>query len=71
MAGRRSAFQRGASPRRAAQYDYGSKQRLKRIRLRGNSSLEFWIFVIGLVLILLIAVPWLVTHPPQHQHHAE
>jgi hypothetical protein len=29
-------------------------------------SLEFWIFVIGLVLILSIAVPWFATHPPQH-----
>jgi hypothetical protein len=71
MSGRRSAFHRGASPRRAAQYDRGSKQRLKRIRIRQNSSLEVWIFVIGLVLILLIALPWFATHPPQHHHHAE
>jgi hypothetical protein len=66
MAGRRSPFQRGATPRRAGRYDRGSKQRLKRIRLRGNSSLEFWIFVIGIVLILLIAWPWFAAHPPQH-----
>jgi hypothetical protein len=71
MAGRRSAFEKGASPQCGAQYARGSKQRLKRIRFRGNSSLEFWIFVIGLVIILVIAVPWFATHPPKHQHHAE
>jgi len=71
MAGRRLALQRGASPRRAARYDHGSKRRLERIRLRGNLSLEFWIFVIGIVLILLIAWPWFATHAPQHLPHAE
>jgi hypothetical protein len=39
--------------------------------MRGNSSIELWIFVIGIVLILLIAWPWFASHPPQHQHHAE
>jgi hypothetical protein len=65
------AAYRLSSARRAARYDRGSKQRLRRIRMRGNWSLEIWIFVIALVLILLIALPWLASHPPQHHHHAE
>ena len=61
------AAYRRSSVRRAARYDRGSKQRLSRIRMRGNSSLAFWVFVVGILLILFVAVPWFATHRP-HQH---
>jgi hypothetical protein len=56
-----------SSARRAARYDRGSKQRVRRIRIRGNSSLAFWIFVVGILLILFVAVPWFASHAPPHQ----
>jgi hypothetical protein len=38
--------------------------------MRGNASVAFWIFVVGILFILFAAVPWFATHPPPH-HHAE
>jgi len=46
----------------------GSKKRLKRITLRGNWSLDLWIFIVILALGLFILLPWLIRHPPP-QHH--
>jgi hypothetical protein len=37
-----------------------------RITLRGNWSLEVLIFVAWLLFALLVLVPWLVRHPPEH-----
>jgi hypothetical protein len=62
------ASYRLANRRRAARYDHGSKRRIRRIRIRGNSSLAFWIFVVGLLLILFVAVPWFATHTPERHH---
>jgi hypothetical protein len=71
MAASHSAFQRRASTRRALRHGRGSKQRLKRITMRGHSSTAFWIFVVGILLILFVAVPWFATHPTRHEHHAK
>jgi hypothetical protein len=60
-----------SSARRAARYDRGSKQRLRRIRIRGNSSLAFWIFVVGILLILFGAVPWFASHAPQQHEQTD
>jgi hypothetical protein len=46
----------------------GSRRRLRRIRLRGNSSTLFWIFVIVFLLTLFVLVPWLVQHPLRPLH---
>jgi hypothetical protein len=65
------AAYRLSSARRAARYDRGSKQRLERIRLRGNASLAFWVFVVGILLILLVGVPWFARHPPHQPQQTE
>jgi hypothetical protein len=41
----------------------GSRKRLRRIRFRENTSPEFWVAVAVLLFLLLIVLPWLVTHP--------
>jgi len=41
----------------------GSKYRIRRIKLRGNSSPGMWIFL-GIVAVALFALmPWLIGHP--------
>jgi hypothetical protein len=42
----------------------GSRKRLRQIGLRGNWSVEFWLFVVFLILALFVAVPWLIRQPP-------
>lgn len=37
----------------------GSRQRLRRIRLRGNGSLELWLLVLWVAFVLLVVVPWM------------
>jgi hypothetical protein len=46
----------------------GSKRRLKRITLRGNWSVEFWVFVLAILIALFVLVPWLINHPIGHHH---
>jgi hypothetical protein len=40
----------------------GSKRRLRRIRLRGNSSLAIWVFIAVVLFGLCVALPWLILH---------
>jgi len=40
----------------------GSRKRVERIRWRGNNSPEMWIFVILLVFLLTVVVPWMMNH---------
>jgi hypothetical protein len=46
----------------------GSRKRLRRIRLQGNWSVEFWLFVLVMLVALFVLVPWLIRHPPSHHH---
>ena len=41
---------------------------MKRIAFRGNWSIELVLFVVWLLFCLLVLVPWLVRHPPEHGH---
>ena len=54
---------------RARKYRRGSRRRLQRIHFRGNWSREAIIFVLSMLLILTVIVPWLVHHaldePPE------
>jgi hypothetical protein len=36
--------------------------------MRGNWSVEFWLFVVFLLVALFVLVPWLIQHPPSHHH---
>jgi hypothetical protein len=53
---------------RPARIYRGSRRRLKRLTLRGNWSPELLLFVAWLLFCLLVLVPWLVRHPPEHGH---
>jgi hypothetical protein len=48
----------------------GSCKRIRRIKWREQTSVEFWVFVVLVALMLIVGVPWLVWHPMEHQHHA-
>ena len=62
-------------PARLLGYDRGSRKRLNRIRLRGNWSIELWIFVAIMAFMLIVGVPWLIRHPmvdpDAHHTHQE
>jgi hypothetical protein len=56
----------GGSAGRPAKIYRGSRRRLKRIAFRGNWSFELLLFIAWLLFCLLVLVPWLVRHPPDH-----
>ena len=40
----------------------GSRHRLKRIKIRGNGSLELWLMVGWVVFLVLVVLPWMMRH---------
>ena len=40
----------------------GSRRRLKRIKAKGNHSLELWILVAWVAFLLVIVLPWMLRH---------
>jgi hypothetical protein len=38
----------------------GSQKRLRRIRLRGNWSVELWLLLAWVAFLLLVVLPWMV-----------
>ena len=64
--GSREGF-RGNSSRPAKLYR-GSRRRIRRLTWRGNMSLEFWLFVIAVLLAVILGIPWLIKHPPREHH---
>jgi hypothetical protein len=42
----------------------GSRRRLRKIRLRDNWSPGAIVFLIMLLLIFTVLIPWLIRHPP-------
>jgi hypothetical protein len=67
-----SLMRRAAGPhanRSGAEKLYRSSgKRLQRIKLRGNWSVEFWMWVLAVFFALFVLIPWLVKHPIE-QHH--
>jgi hypothetical protein len=55
---------RAVSASRPSKIYRGSRKRLRRITLRGNWSIELWIFIAIMAFMLLVGVPWLIRHPP-------
>jgi hypothetical protein len=39
----------------------GSRKRLRRIKFRENTSVEFWIFVALVIVMLAVIMPWLLV----------
>jgi hypothetical protein len=60
MAGRRHRPFAPGSPRPTYR---GSRKRLKRIRILEDTSVDFWLLVILMLFMLLVVLPWLITHP--------
>jgi len=42
----------------------GSKRRMRRITMRGNWSAGLVILIVFILLVLFVALPWLIRHPP-------
>jgi uncharacterized iron-regulated membrane protein len=48
----------------------GSRKRIRRIKWRDNTSIEFWILVLLMLLLLFVGIPWMIRHPPaDHDDH--
>ncbi len=37
--------------------------------MRGNTSIVVWALLLFTLLVVFVAIPWLVRHPPPHQEH--
>jgi hypothetical protein len=46
----------------------GSRKRLRRIKWHKHTSVEFWIFVVLMLLMLFGGIPWMIRHAPEHHH---
>jgi hypothetical protein len=42
----------------------GSRRRLRRIRLRDNSSWELWLLVAWVAFLLFVVMPWMIRQTP-------
>jgi len=40
----------------------GSRRRIKRLTIRGNSSWEFWVLLGWIAFLLLVVMPWMIRH---------
>jgi uncharacterized iron-regulated membrane protein len=47
----------------------GSRKRVRRLKWQEHTSVEFWIFVILMLIMLFVGIPWLIRHPPETHHH--
>ena len=56
--------------RRAGREYRGAKRRIRRIRMRGNWSTPLILFIIWMLFVLLVLVPWMTRHPHDHTHGA-
>ena len=72
MAGGRQHLSHGGSNlgRSGAGKTYrGSRKRLRRIKWQEHTPVEFWIYLVLMLVALLIVIPWLIKHPPPEHHH--
>ena len=49
----------------------GSKKCVARIKWRGNTSPGFWVFLILLVVLLTVVVPWMMKHSEEWHDHGQ
>lgn len=72
MAGQNAPYPGDFGP--GKNYGRGSRRRLRRIRFRSNWSLEMVLFLLWLLFVLTVLIPWMVRHPHNdapEQGHAE
>jgi heme/copper-type cytochrome/quinol oxidase subunit 2 len=46
----------------------GSRKRIRRIRWRENTTFEFWVFVVAILLMLILGVLSLINHSNDRHH---
>jgi hypothetical protein len=44
----------------------GSRKRLKRVKWRENTPIEFWVLVALLLVALFVIIPWMIRHTHHH-----
>jgi hypothetical protein len=49
----------GARPSRTFR---GSRRRVRRIKMRGNSAWELWLLLAWVLFLLFVVVPWMAHH---------
>ena len=47
----------------------GSRKRLRRIKWYEHTPVEFRIYLLRLLVVLLIVIAWLIKYPPLEHHH--
>ena len=52
----------------AKDYRRGSRRRVRKIRFRGNWSIEIVIFILSMLFVLTVLIPWIVRHPLDDAH---
>jgi uncharacterized iron-regulated membrane protein len=63
-------FGSGSGPRAGAGKVYrGSRKRVRRIKWRENTTVEFWICILFVLIMLFVGIPWLMRHPPEAHHY--
>jgi hypothetical protein len=50
-------------------FNRGSKRRLERIRIKGNTPLSVVLLAIALVAFMLFTLTYMAAHPELHAHH--
>lgn len=53
---------------RSGKVYHGSRKRVRQIKWRDSTPLGFWMFVILMLLLLLVGIPWLIQHPAEEHH---
>jgi hypothetical protein len=46
----------------------GSRKRIRQIKWREHTSIEFWVFVVFMLFLLFVGIPWMIKHPIDHHH---
>jgi hypothetical protein len=68
--GRHSVYSGGAHATRGRSRPLyrGSRKRLQRLKWYRHTSIDFWLFVTFVLLLLFVGVPWMINHPAPDNH---
>jgi uncharacterized iron-regulated membrane protein len=66
-AGRHPVYTDGPHTRSTRTYR-GSRKRLRRLKWYKHSSIEFWLFLVIVLFLLFVGVPWMINHPEAGHH---
>jgi hypothetical protein len=46
--------------------DRGSRRRIRRLKWHEHITIEMWLFVAAMILMIALGLPWLAKHPLHH-----